>query len=80
MLNGKPAVIEDVFIDPRIPHEVYRRTFVKSLVMAPVSLDTPVAAIGAYWQYKQVFSDAKVAAVESLSASVASAWRRAKAA
>src|SRR5690242_15372817 len=49
MLNGKTAAIEDVFADPRIPHDVYRQTFVKSLVMAPVSREHALAAIGLYW-------------------------------
>ena len=41
MMNNKTAVIPDIFADDRIPHEVYRKTFVKSLVMAPVGFDTP---------------------------------------
>src|ERR1700734_2987462 len=45
MMNSKTAVIPDIFADDRIPHDVYRRTFVKSLVMAPVGFDTPMAAI-----------------------------------
>ena len=49
MLNRQTAVIPDVFLDPRIPHDVYRPTFVKSMVMAPVGGDEPLAAIGAYW-------------------------------
>ena len=49
MLNGQTAVIEDVFADPRIPHDAYRRTFVKSLIMTPVG-ESNVAAIGAYWR------------------------------
>jgi hypothetical protein len=49
MLHAQPAVIEDIYADPRIPHAAYRPTFVKSLVMMPVGRDRPVAAIGAYW-------------------------------
>jgi two-component system CheB/CheR fusion protein len=49
MLNRRPAVIEDVFADDRIPHQVYRPTFVKSLAMVPVRPEDPVGAIGAYW-------------------------------
>ncbi|HVL13851.1 MAG TPA: GAF domain-containing protein, partial [Gemmata sp.] len=36
MTNRRPAVIEDVFADPRVPHEAYRPTFVKSLVVVPI--------------------------------------------
>src|SRR5262249_26847987 len=44
MLNAQTVAIEDVFADPRIPHDAYRRTFVKSLIMTPVSAGSPVAA------------------------------------
>jgi GAF domain-containing protein len=37
MLHGQTVAIEDVFTDPRIPHDAYRRTFVKSLIMTPIS-------------------------------------------
>jgi len=49
MLNDTAAVIEDIFADPRIPHQAYRPTFVKSLSMVPVGHNPPVAAIGCYW-------------------------------
>jgi len=49
MLNKKAAVIGDIYQDPRIPADVYRKTFVKSMVMVPVRTLDPVAAIGNYW-------------------------------
>lgn len=49
MLNAKTVVIPDVFLDERIPHAIYRETFVKSLVMTPIGHDEPIAALGAYW-------------------------------
>ena len=49
MQNNSPAVVPDVFADARIPHDVYRRTFVKSVLMVPIRVHEPVAAIGAYW-------------------------------
>jgi hypothetical protein len=67
MLNAQTAVIEDVFADPRIPHDVYRPTFVKSLIMTPIGDTAPVAAIGAYWQDKRSFSTAEVARIKTLS-------------
>ncbi len=54
MENRQPVVIEDIYADPRIPADAYRPTFVKSLVMAPVRREAPIAAIGAYWATKQV--------------------------
>lgn len=49
MKHRQAVVIEDIFADDRIPHAAYRPTFVKSLVMTPVRIEDPVAAIGAYW-------------------------------
>ena len=49
MLNDDVAIIPDITVDERVPHEAYRPTFVKSLVMVPVGSPKPLAAIGAYW-------------------------------
>jgi two-component sensor histidine kinase len=49
MLNKQTVVIPDIYLDDRIPHDAYRPTFVKSLIMTPVRPDDPIAAIGAYW-------------------------------
>jgi signal transduction histidine kinase len=49
MLNRQPAVIEDIYADDRIPHDAYRPTFVKSLVMVPIRRVEPIGAIGTYW-------------------------------
>ena len=49
MLNHKAAAIEDIYLDPRIPHDSYRPTFVKSLVMTPIRTVAPIGAIGVYW-------------------------------
>src|SRR5689334_967055 len=53
MLNKQTAVIPDIYQDPRIPHDAYRPTFVKSLVMTPVRPRDPIAAIGAYWSVER---------------------------
>ena len=70
MMNGQTVAISDVFADPRIPHDVYRRTFVKSLIMTPVNAPAPIAAIGAYWQEKRHFTDREIAVVKTLAAAV----------
>ncbi|MCG7592598.1 GGDEF domain-containing protein [Mycobacterium sp. C3-094] len=49
MLNRTPAVIPDIYSDPRVPHAAYRPTFVRSLVMVPIRTLDPVGAIGNYW-------------------------------
>ncbi len=47
--HREAVVIEDIYADPRIPHDAYRPTFVKSLAMMPIRHDDPIGAIGAYW-------------------------------
>ena len=66
MLNQQPAVIEDIYGDPRIPHGVYRSTFVKSLVMMPVRSEDPIAAIGAYWAIRHQPTDTEVALLHAI--------------
>jgi two-component system CheB/CheR fusion protein len=65
MLNREAVAIADIYLDPRIPHDAYRPTFVKSLLMMPVGETDPVAAIGAYWAD---FHDATDAERETLQA------------
>lgn len=60
MLNREVVVIEDIYADDRIPHAAYRPTFVKSLAMAPVRRDDPVASIGAYWATRQRPTDHQI--------------------
>ncbi|OBH05667.1 diguanylate cyclase [Mycobacterium sp. E2699] len=49
MLHREAAVIPDIYRDPRIPHAIYRPTFVESLVMVPIRKLDPIGAIGNYW-------------------------------
>lgn len=56
MLHAQSAIIEDIYADPRIPHDAYRPTFVKSLSMVPVRREQPVAAIGCYWAARHAAS------------------------
>jgi GAF domain-containing protein len=69
MMHANTAVIEDIYKDPRIPHDAYRPTFVKSLIMTPV-MEPPVAAIGAYWRDKRKFTEREILAVKTLSLAV----------
>jgi len=57
MLNRRPASISDIYVDPRVPHEAYRPTFVKSLLMVPIGVADPVGAIGSYWAQSRKPSD-----------------------
>ncbi len=49
MRNRQSVTIEDVFADDRIPDDVYRPTFVKSMAMVPIRTKAPIGAIGNYW-------------------------------
>jgi signal transduction histidine kinase len=66
MLNKTTAVIEDIYKDARIPADAYRPTFVKSLAMAPVRRDKPIAAIGAYWASTYLPTAEEVSQLETL--------------
>lgn len=49
MLHREQVVIEDIYADDRIPHDAYRPTFVKSLLMVPIRRLDPLGSIGLYW-------------------------------
>ena len=66
MINRKPAVIEDIYKDSRIPIDAYRPTFVKSLLMVPVRSMDPIAAIGNYWAHRHLPSDEEIEVLQSL--------------
>lgn len=71
MLNRYPAIIEDIYQDPRIPIELYRPTFVKSLVMVPIRSADPLGAIGAYWATQRSPSAREVELLQALADSAA---------
>lgn len=73
MLNRQTVVIPDIYLDDRIPHDAYRPTFVKSLVMTPVRMEDPVAAIGAYWAEEQTPSPEVVKKLQVIARATASA-------
>jgi len=66
MNNRKPAVIEDIYADDRVPHDAYRPTFVKSMVMVPIRTMDPIGAIGNYWATKHRPTDAEVKLLQAL--------------
>jgi signal transduction histidine kinase len=49
MLHRQPAVIEDIYADPRVHADRNRPTFVKSLAVVPIRTAEPIGAIGNYW-------------------------------
>lgn len=66
MLNKTSTVIEDIYKDPRIPHEAYRPTFVKSLAMVPIRSREPIGAIGNYWADNHVATKDEIDILQAL--------------
>ncbi|MDX1974818.1 MAG: ATP-binding protein [Rickettsiales bacterium] len=66
MLNRQPAIIEDIYSDPRIPAVAYRPTFVKSLAMVPIRRNAPIGAIGNYWATRRLPTQEEVAILQAL--------------
>lgn len=66
MLHDEPAIIPDIYADPRIPHDAYRPTFVNSMVMMPVPDGGREAAIGAYWAKAGALGEEAVELLERL--------------
>ena len=66
MLNGKTAVIPDIYADARIPHAAYRPTFVKSLVLVPIRTIDPIGAIGNYWATERTPTPDEVSLLSAL--------------
>jgi signal transduction histidine kinase len=66
MLNKRPAIIEDIYSDSRIPAHAYRPTFVKSLVMVPIRTASPIGAIGNYWAHRHLASPEEVELLQAL--------------
>lgn len=76
MLHRSTAVVPDIEVDPRVPLDAYRPTFVRSLVMVPVGSPDPVAAIGAYWSLARAPQPEDVARLEALAAAAGAAVAR----
>lgn len=66
MLNRQAVVVPDIYVDPRIPIEAYRPTFVKSLVMVPIRSLDPIGAIGNYWSSYHEATDEEVRTLQAL--------------
>jgi len=77
MLNRKTAVIPDIYKDARVPHDAYRPTFVKSMVMTPVRPADPVAAIGAYWAHERQPTEGELQRLEVMARATAAAFESA---
>ena len=66
MINKKWAIINDIYLDDRVPIEAYRPTFVKSLAMVPIRTIDPIGAIGNYWANKHSPTEEEMVMLQSL--------------
>ncbi len=66
MLHRQPAVIPDIFSDPRIPQDAYRKTFVRSMMCVPIRADDPIGALGSYWASHHEATPAQVEILQML--------------
>lgn len=78
MMNARTAVIPDIYLDDRIPHDLYRQTFVRALAMAPVRVEDPIAAIGAYWAQVYEPSDVEIETLTTLAQAAGTAIENAR--
>jgi two-component sensor histidine kinase len=78
MLHKQTVTVPDVFKDERIPRQLYRQTFVRSLVMAPVGHEHPIGALGAYWAQVYEPTEYEIATVETLARATANALENAR--
>jgi GAF domain-containing protein len=76
MLHKDVAVIPNIYVDPRIPQEAYRPTFVRSLAMVPIRAEDPLGAIGAYWATQYEASQDDVALLQALAVATGRALER----
>lgn len=70
MLHKQQVIVNDIYQDGRIPHEAYRPTFVKSLVMTPIRKNDPIAAIGTYWSQTHLPTRGQLELLQALADSV----------
>jgi signal transduction histidine kinase len=78
MQHGQQVTMQDIYVDPRVPHAAYRPTFVKSLVMTPVRTADPLAAIGIYWAHERLATAAELALLQDLADTTAVALENAE--
>src|ERR1700731_3852664 len=71
MLHRRQAAIADIYKDPRVPHDAYRTTFVKSLAVVPIRQLRPIGAIGTYWASTHEATEHELVLLQALADSTA---------
>jgi K+-sensing histidine kinase KdpD len=78
MAHRQAARVEDIAEDARIPYETYEPTFVKSLLVLPIGVDTAVGAIGIYWAVRHAATEMEMELIQALAVSIAGALENVK--
>jgi putative two-component system response regulator len=71
MLNQRPAAIEDIHSDERIPHGVYRPARITSVAVVPIRQHDPIGAITNYWASRHRPTEGELGALQALADSTA---------
>lgn len=71
MANRRPLVLEDIYADPRVPHDLYRPTFVRGMAMVPIRRLDPLGAIGNYWARRHRATAEEIELLQALADSTA---------
>jgi signal transduction histidine kinase len=66
MTHREAVVIEDIYVDARIPLDAYQPTFVKSLAMVPIRTAAPIGAIGNYWATRHKATEDELKLLQAL--------------
>ena len=75
MQHREIVVLDDVYADDRVPTEVYRPTFVRSLAIVPAG---PTAAIGVYWATRHHAPDHEIGLLQALADATVTAMANAE--
>jgi diguanylate cyclase (GGDEF)-like protein len=71
--NREPVAIRDIYKDQRIPAETYRPTFVRSMAIVPIGVQSPIGAIGNYWAAPHTTTPEQITLLQALAEMAAAA-------
>jgi response regulator RpfG family c-di-GMP phosphodiesterase len=71
MLNRRPAAIEDIHADERIPQDAERPDVVRSIAVVPIRQHDPVGAITSYWASRHRATPDELGVLQALADSTA---------
>jgi len=73
ILHKQPAIVPDIFADPRVAIAAYAPTFVRGALIVPIRALDPIGAIGVYWAEPRVPHAQEVRLLQALADAAASA-------